>query len=170
LPANCGELQLPFDLNFFLLSVLEELFKLAVEFGGTDWLRQISVESRIQDLLPVAAHRICSNCKYGQRFKSWVLANSLYGETAEAAIEEGDFRIDFDAHSVFVRSREVRLTPKEFDLLAYLARHPRKIVTHRSLLAAVWGANSIEHPEYLRVFVGHLRKKSRPVRGRLPIC
>jgi len=93
------------------------------------------------------------------------LRRSPLEETADAAIEEGDFRIDFDAHSVFVRSREVKLTPKEFDLLVYLARHPRKIVTHRNLLAAVWGANSIEQPEYLRVFVGHLRKKSRPMRA-----
>jgi two-component system KDP operon response regulator KdpE len=87
------------------------------------------------------------------------LRRSPLEETADAATEEGDFRIDFDVHSVFVRSREVKLTPKEFDLLVYLARHPRKIVTHRNLLAAVWGANSIEQPEYLRVFVGHLRKK-----------
>jgi two-component system, OmpR family, KDP operon response regulator KdpE len=74
-------------------------------------------------------------------------------------IEEGDFRIDLDAHTAAVRGRELKLTPKEFDLLAYLAQNPRKVVTHRKLLGAVWGANSIEQPEYLRVFVGQLRKK-----------
>ena len=58
-----------------------------------------------------------------------------------------------------VRNHEVRLTPKEFDVLVHLARHPDKVVTHRALLAAVWGPNSIEQPEYLRVCVGHLRKK-----------
>jgi two-component system KDP operon response regulator KdpE len=58
-----------------------------------------------------------------------------------------------------VRDQEVKLTPKEFDLLAYLARHAHKVVTHRRLLAAVWGANSTEQPEYLRVFIGQLRKK-----------
>ena len=78
------------------------------------------------------------------------------------AIEEGDFRIDQDAHTVFVRGEEIKLTPKEFDLLLYLARHPRKVVSHRALLAAVWGANSTEQPEYLRVFVGQLRKKIEP--------
>jgi len=51
------------------------------------------------------------------------------------------------------------LTPKEFDLLAFFAQNPRKVITHRKLLAAVWGANSTEQPEYLRVFVGQLRKK-----------
>ncbi|HEX6803816.1 MAG TPA: response regulator transcription factor [Terriglobales bacterium] len=74
-------------------------------------------------------------------------------------IEEGDFRIDLDAHTAAVRGRDIKLTPKEFDLLAYLAQNPRKVVTHRKLLAAVWGPNSIEQPEYLRVFVGQLRKK-----------
>ena len=50
-------------------------------------------------------------------------------------IETGDFRIDLAAHKVTVRSGEVRLTPKEFDLLVYLARHAGKVVTHRALLA-----------------------------------
>ena len=80
-------------------------------------------------------------------------------EKNAGAIEDGDFRIDLDAHVVRVRGQEVKLTPKEFDLLVYLARHPRKVVTHRNLLAAVWGANSTEQPEYLRVFIGQLRKK-----------
>jgi two-component system KDP operon response regulator KdpE len=77
-------------------------------------------------------------------------------------IEDGHFRIDQDAHTVFARGQEIKLTPKEFDLLAYLARHPRKVISHRALLAAVWGANSTEQPEYLRVFIGQLRKKIEP--------
>ena len=81
---------------------------------------------------------------------------------AGGTIEAGDFRIDLDAHTVAIRGRDVRLTPKEFDLLVYLARHPGKVVTHRALLSAVWGPNSVEQPEYLRVFVGQLRKKIEP--------
>jgi len=77
-------------------------------------------------------------------------------------IEAGDFRIDIPARGVTVKGREIRLTPKEFDLLIYLAKHPGKVMTHRALLAAVWGPNSVEQPEYLRVFVGHLRKKLEP--------
>src|SRR5437588_7658571 len=75
------------------------------------------------------------------------------------AIEIGDFRIDVPARKVLVKTHEVHLTPKEFDLLVYLARHPGKVLTHRSLLSAVWGPNSVEQPEYLRVFIGQLRKK-----------
>jgi len=74
-------------------------------------------------------------------------------------VEIGHFRIDVPAHTVRVRNREVRLTPKEFDLLLYLARHPNRVVTHRALLSNVWGENSVQQPEYLRVLVGHLRRK-----------
>jgi len=81
---------------------------------------------------------------------------------SQEIIEIGDFNIDLGSRSIHVAGREVRLTPKEFDLLVYLARHPGKVVTHRTLLAAVWGANSTEQPEYLRVFVGHLRRKLEP--------
>ena len=77
-------------------------------------------------------------------------------------IEIGDFRIDLGAHKVTARRREVHLTPKEFDLLVYLARHPGKVVTHRTLLNAIWGGQSTEQVEYLRVFVGQLRKKLEP--------
>ena len=80
-------------------------------------------------------------------------------ESGPGVIEEGHFRIDLDAHVVSVRNSEVKLTPKEFDLLVYLARNSHKVVTHRKLLSAVWGANSAEQPEYLRVFIGQLRKK-----------
>lgn len=74
-------------------------------------------------------------------------------------IETGDFRIDLDAHSVSICGSDIHLTPKEFDLLVYLARNSGKVIQHRTLLAAIWGANNTEQPEYLRVFIGQLRKK-----------
>jgi two-component system KDP operon response regulator KdpE len=83
-------------------------------------------------------------------------------EPESQAIAIGDFRIDLQTRTVLVKDRAVHLTPKEFDLLVYLARHPGKVITHRALLVAVWGENSVEQPEYLRVFVGHLRKKLEP--------
>ncbi len=83
-------------------------------------------------------------------------------------VEIGDFKIDTEYHRVEVRGQEVRLTPKEFDLLLFLARNPGKILTHRLLLTSIWGANSVEQPEYLRVFVNHLRKKLEPEDGSRP--
>jgi two-component system KDP operon response regulator KdpE len=58
--------------------------------------------------------------------------------------------------------REIRLTPKEFDLFVYLARRPNRVIPHAALLEAVWGEASQEQPEYLRVFMGQLRKKLEP--------
>lgn len=84
---------------------------------------------------------------------------SLQQEPESDLVEIGHFRVDSQNHSVHVKGAEIRLTPKEFDVLLYLARHPDKVVTHRSLLAAVWGDTSIGQPEYLRVFIGQLRKK-----------
>jgi len=84
------------------------------------------------------------------------------GSDEAGPIEVGDFSIDVAAHRVSIRGKEIRLTPKEFELLVYLARHSGKVVTHRALLGAIWGPNATEQPEYLRVFVGQLRKKIEP--------
>ena len=86
----------------------------------------------------------------------------IAGEAEPSKIEVGDFHIDLAAHKVLVRDKEVHLTPKEFDLLVYLARNAGKVVPHRSLLGAIWGGQSTEQVEYLRVFVGQLRKKLEP--------
>jgi two-component system KDP operon response regulator KdpE len=84
-------------------------------------------------------------------------------DTADVTdLDFGDFRVDLAARRVYVGGLEVRLTPKEFDLFVYLARRPNRIIEHRRLLDAVWGETSREHPEYLRVFVGQLRKKLEP--------
>ena len=80
-------------------------------------------------------------------------------DPTSTVLEAGHFRVDLEARSVTVEDRQVHLTPKEYDLLAYLIRHPGKVLTHRTLLAAVWGGNYVEQTEYLRVFIGQLRKK-----------
>ena len=77
-------------------------------------------------------------------------------------LEAGDFRIDLDAHTATQAGKELRLTPKEFDLLVHLMRNAGKVLTHRALLGAVWGGDYTEQPEYLRVFIGQLRKKIEP--------
>ena len=77
-------------------------------------------------------------------------------------LEVGDFRIDLEGHSATQSGKELRLTPKEFDLLVHLLRNPGKVLTHRTLLGAVWGGDHTEQAEYLRVFIGQLRKKIEP--------
>jgi two-component system, OmpR family, KDP operon response regulator KdpE len=84
------------------------------------------------------------------------------GSDSDPVIAIGDFRIDTAGHKVTLRLQEVRLTPKEFELLVYMARRPGKVINHRTLLGAIWGGQSTEQVEYLRVFVGQLRKKIEP--------
>jgi two-component system KDP operon response regulator KdpE len=70
-----------------------------------------------------------------------------------------DLEIDFETRRVHARGKDVRLTPKEYELLRYLVAHAGKPVTHRELLQAVWGPDYGDEPEYLRVFINQVRKK-----------
>jgi len=83
-------------------------------------------------------------------------------DVQETAIELGDFRIDVERHRVLVRGTEVHLTPKEFDLMVYLARNADRVLTHKTLLRAIWGVAGVDQPEYLRVLIAQLRKKIEP--------
>ena len=76
-----------------------------------------------------------------------------------SALGVGEFEIDFHDRRVRVHGQPVRLTPKEFDLFVFMARHPNRVLPHRTLLGAVWGEASEGQSEYLRVFMGQLRKK-----------
>jgi two-component system KDP operon response regulator KdpE len=83
-------------------------------------------------------------------------------DAVSPVLEVGDFRLDLENRSVAVNGLEVHLTPKEYDLMVYLVSHPGKVLTHRTLLTAIWGGESVDQTEYLRVFVGQLRKKIEP--------
>jgi two-component system KDP operon response regulator KdpE len=74
-------------------------------------------------------------------------------------VKIGDIEIDTVRHRVTRAGVEVKLTPKEFELLSFLARHSGKVLTHRQILTAVWGPAHTEDTQYLRVYVGHLRQK-----------
>jgi two-component system, OmpR family, KDP operon response regulator KdpE len=77
-------------------------------------------------------------------------------------IVRGALIIDRERFRVVRGGEEVRLTPKEFELLTYLAQHPGRVLTHRTILKAVWGPNAVDQPEHLRVLVASLRKKIEP--------
>ncbi|MBY0495239.1 MAG: response regulator transcription factor [Cyanobacteria bacterium] len=74
-------------------------------------------------------------------------------------IVRGGLIIDRERFRVLRDGDELRLTPKEFELLTYLAQHPGRVLTHRTILKAIWGPNAVDQPEHLRVLVGALRKK-----------
>jgi len=87
------------------------------------------------------------------------LRRVLEPEASPIRIHTGDFEVDIEKHQVRVRNEEVHLTPKEFELLVLFARSPERVLTHRTILKAIWGIAGVDQPENLRVLIGQLRRK-----------
>ena len=138
----CRELRAVSQVPIIILSVRsQERMKIeALDAGADDY---VTKPFSIQEL--------------GARVRSQ-LRRQAAASDEKPVISLGDFVIDIPQHRVVVRGQEVHLTPKQFDLLVVLARHPGQVLTHRALLHAVWGTNA-DQPEYLRVNIGQLRKK-----------
>lgn len=88
---------------------------------------------------------------------------------SQAVFASGPLTIDFARRRVTLEGDEVRLTPREYDLLRVLARHAGRVVTHRQVIAAVWGGDASADAQFVRVLVGQLRQKieEEPSRPRL---
>ena len=95
------------------------------------------------------------------RMRAVLRRQALAGEQT-SVLTVGDVMIDVDERRVTVAASEVKLTPKEFEVLKYLVANAGKVVTHRALLQAVWGVEASEQTEYLRVFINQLRRKIEP--------
>jgi len=93
------------------------------------------------------------------RIRVW-LRRLLSEERVESGrVKITDLTIDYDRRRVLRGEEEIRLTPKEFELLAFMARNPDRVMTHRTILKAIWGPNAVDQPEHLWVLVAQLRKK-----------
>jgi len=97
-----------------------------------------------------------------------LLRRAAGAQSSEPIYTSGGLSVDFDRREVRMDGTLIALTPTEYDLLKYLIEHAGKVLTHRMLLEAVWGSAYTDQTQYLRVFVGHLRKKleSEPTRPR----
>jgi len=87
------------------------------------------------------------------------LRHRMQGQAETPVLKVGNLEIDNLRHKVTRDDEEVKLTPKEFELLSFLARHCGKVLTHKQILTAVWGPAHAADTQYLRVYVGHLRQK-----------
>jgi two-component system KDP operon response regulator KdpE len=92
-------------------------------------------------------------------------ARSAEGDAGQLVV--GDIEVDLLHHEARYRGGLLELTAKEFDLLAYLARHAGKVCTHQMILGGVWGAEYTREAEYLRVYIYRLRRKLGDTEGRL---
>ena len=81
---------------------------------------------------------------------------------ATGRLTVGDLTIDYDRRRVMRGEEDIRLTPKEFELLSLLAKNADRVLTHRAILKAIWGPNAVDQPEHLWVLIGQLRKKIEP--------
>lgn len=98
----------------------------------------------------------------GEEFLARVRAALRRGEPGPAAsgqIVRGDLTVDLDRRRVIRAGEEIRLTPKEFELIVFMARSPDRVLTHRTILKAIWGPHAVEQPEHLRVLMAALRRK-----------
>lgn len=121
----------------------EELKVAALEAGADDYVTK-----------PFGVSELIARMKVAVRHA--VAAASL---SQEPVFESGDLKLDRSAREVSMRGERINLTPIEYKLLCALANHAGKVVTHRQLLTEVWGEEYSEESQYLRVYVGYLRKK-----------
>jgi len=146
----CGRLRLMSQIPIIVLSVKgEEKTKVeALDAGADDY---VTKPFGIEELLA--------------RVRATLRRSPTSSTEDEVVLDIGHFHLDFASRGVSVNGRDIHLTPKEFELLAHLIRHAGKVLTHRKLLTAIWGGNFAEQTEYLRVFIGQLRKKVEPDPG-----
>lgn len=92
------------------------------------------------------------------RVKS-ALRRTIMLSGSEPVFKSGALTVNFERREVRVEGKRVKLTPTEYDLLKYMIQYIGKVLTHRTLLTAIWGEAYVDQAQYLRVFIGQLRKK-----------
>ena len=117
----------------------------ALDLGADDYVTKPFGPEELLARIRVALRRVASE-----------------GQTESGQFRAGDLTIDYDRRRVLRHDTEIRLTPKEFELLSLLARNHDRVLTHRSILKAIWGPNAVEQTEHLWTLVAQLRKKIEP--------
>jgi two-component system KDP operon response regulator KdpE len=87
------------------------------------------------------------------------LRHRMQRKSETPVLRAGGIEVDSVRHRVTRAGTDIKLTPKEFELLSFLARHAGRVLTHRQILTAVWGPAHTEDTQYLRVYIGQLRQK-----------
>ena len=145
----CGQLRKMSQSPMIVLSAIgqEELKIQALDLGADDYL-----------VMPFGIEEFLARVRSALR--RWMAVRGEGSASpAETTFVHGDLVIHASAHQVVVHGKPIRLTPTEYEMLFYLAQRHGKVVTHQELLRSVWGYESGEQREYLRVFISQLRHK-----------
>ena len=131
------------DVPIIVLSARErEVEKIeSLDFGADDYVNK-----------PFAAGELMARMRTALRHR-------MQRQAEVPVLHIGNLEVDSVRRRVLREGNELKLTPKEFELLSFLARHAGRVVTHKQILTAVWGPAHTEDTQYLRVYVGQLRQK-----------
>jgi two-component system KDP operon response regulator KdpE len=139
---------------------------IVVTAEGADERKVLALDEGADDYVtkPFSTPELMARLRVALRHRQ--AADGLVDETV---LNVGDLSIDIGEHRVTVAGRVIDLSPKEFAILTLLARHAGKVLTHKAILAEVWGRDAVDQTQYLRVFTGTIRKKlaDHPDRPRL---
>lgn len=114
----------------------------ALDSGADDYLTK-----------PFGIEELLARIRVALRHSEQTLGNK------QSTIKAGQVEVDLVRHIVTFRGEEIHLTATEFKLLSYLVAHADRVLTHQAILTQVWGFEDYDHVEYLRVYIGQLRKK-----------
>ena len=131
---------------------------LSVRAGDTDKVTALELGADDYLTKPFSMGELVARVRVALRHA----AQSAGASGGDARFHAGALTIDFGRRVVTMDTAEVHLTPTEYEVLKYLAQHAGKVITHRTLLQAVWGPAYEDEAHYLRVFIGQLRRKIEP--------